>query len=39
MEAYVQGALRKELPIAPFIEPLKQLLWEILTAKVYQYFQ
>ena len=38
MQGYVQGALQKELLIAPFVEPLKQLLWETLTADVYQYF-
>ena len=38
MEGYVQGALRKELLITPFVEPLKQILWESLTTNVYQYF-
>ena len=26
MESYAQGALRKELRVDPFVEPLKQLL-------------
>ena len=40
MEGYVQGALGKELLIiAPFVEHLKQLLWESLFANVHQYFE
>ena len=39
MQGYVLGALRKELLIASFVEPLKQLLSESLTANIYQYFE
>ena len=40
MEGYVQGALRKELIVnTPFLEPLKQLLWESIFANVYRYFE
>ena len=35
--SYVEGALQKELPIAPFVEPL--LLWESLTNKFYHYLE
>ena len=38
VEGYVQSAQRKKLLIAPFVEPLKMLLWESLTGKIYQYF-
>ena len=40
MEGYVQGALRKELRIAPFVERfLTQLLWESAIDNFYQYFE
>ena len=39
MESYVQGALQKELHIAPFVEHFKQLLWERLTDKSYDYLK
>ena len=35
-EGYAQGPLRKGLLIAPFEEPLKMLLWERLTNRIYQ---
>ena len=31
---YIQGILRKELLSAPFVEPLKMLLWENLTNNI-----
>ena len=36
---YIQGVLRKELLIAPLVEPLKMLLWESLTDRIYQYLE
>ena len=39
MERYVQGALRYELLIAPFLEHLKQIFSESLTGNIYQYFE
>ena len=42
MESYVQGALRKELLIAPFLERFKttkQLLWKSLTDNFHPYFK
>ena len=39
LEGSVQGTLRKNLIIAPFVEPLKMLLWESLTDKIYQYLE
>ena len=39
MEDYVQGALRKELHIATFVECFKQPLWEDLADKFCQYLE
>ena len=39
MESYAQVALQKELIIASFVEPLKMLLWESITDKIYQYLE
>ena len=39
MEGYVQGALRKELHIAPFVERFKATLWESLLDKFCQYLE
>ena len=39
MEGYAQGALRKELRVDPFVEPLKQRLWESLTDKSCHYLE
>ena len=39
MQGYVLGALRKEIFIAPLVEPLKMLLWESLNANIYQHFE
>ena len=39
MEGYVQGALRKELHIAPFVERFKTTLWERLLDKFCQYLE
>ena len=39
MERYVQGAPRKELRIAPFVERFKAALWESLPDKFYQYLK
>ena len=39
MTGYVQGALRKEQLIAPFVEHFKKLLWESLTDIFHPYFE
>ena len=36
MEGYVKGAVRKDLHIAPFVEPFNTLLWESFTDKFCQ---
>ena len=39
MEGYVQGALRKELLIAPLVEHFKTTTWESFNNNIYQYFE
>ena len=35
-EGNLQGTLRKEMRIAPFVESFKQLLWESLADELFQ---